>query len=190
MAGDTGAHNVFVPSLMALARGNGGMAHVYLEMQADRMVAWDSGHALAVFHERGSDATSRMLQKTLRRNAIKFRLQSGVYQGSIAVGCSALWRRSLRMVDSLLPEHVHAARLADMLDVSMRAVVDILRQGESSPVLRLNPVGTAALADAVAFRSGLGFFPVPADAPVVSVSLPEPLDSLPVVCLAKPKVAA
>lgn len=190
LAADTVAHNVFVPSLMAFAPGNGRMAHVYLEMQADRMVAWDSGQALASFRERGSGSTANMLRKTLRRNAIKFRLQSGVYQGSIAVGGSALWRRSLRMVDSLFPGHVHAARLTDMLDVSMRAVVDVLRGGESSRVLRLDPVGTAALAEAVALRSGKGFFPVAGNAPPVPARLPEPLDSLSVVRLTKLKVAA
>ena len=190
LAADTVAHNVFVPAFMALAPGNGKMAHVYLEMQADRMVSWDSGHALSVFHERGSQSTSRMLRKTLRRNAVKFRLQSGVYQGSIVVGGSSLWRRSLRMVDNLFPEHVRASHLSELLEVSMRAVVDVLRNGETSRVFALDPVGTAALAEAVASRSARGFFPVPGTETGLAVPMPDSLESLPVVCLAKPKVAA
>ncbi|MCC8193378.1 MAG: zinc dependent phospholipase C family protein [Deltaproteobacteria bacterium] len=187
LAADTVAHNVFVPSLFSLAPGNGRMAHVYLEMQADRMLSWDKALALAVFHAHGSKNTGRMLQKTLRRNAFKFRLQSGVYQGSIAVGGSALWRRSLQAVDSLLPGHVAASRLADLLETATGAVVDVLRNGETSPVFALDPVGTAALAEAVAFRTGQGF--LPSGAPVDAVSLPEALRSLPVLEPAKPKVA-
>ncbi len=190
LAADTVAHNVFVPSLFPTAPGNGRMAHVYLEMQADRMVPWDKTHALSVFQERGSANTSRMLRKTLQRNAIKFRLQSGVYQGSIAVGGSSLWRQSLRAVDSFMPSHVHSAYLADMLDLATRAVVDALRHGESSPVYGLDPVGTNALAEAVALRSGQGFLPVSGSPSLLAVPLPEALHSLPAVCLAKPMVAA
>lgn len=190
LAADTVAHNVFVPSLMPFAPGNGRMAHVYLEMQADRMLSWDKERALAVFHERGSENTALMLRKTLRRNGIKFRLQSGVYQGSIAVGGSALWRRSLRVVDRLLPGHARPACLADLLETATSAVVDVLRNGEGSAVFRLDPVGTAALAQAVAFRAGQGFFPVSGAGRGLAVPLPDALQSLPVLFLAKPKVAA
>ena len=190
LAADTVAHNVFVPSFMGLAPGNGKMAHVYLEMQADRMVSWSSARALAVFQERGSRNTSRMLRKTLRHNAVKFRLQSGVYQGSIAVGGSSLWRRSLRAVDRLLPVHVPAPGLASLLDTAACAIIDVLRHGEASPVFALDPVGTRALAEAVAFRSGQGFFPVSSVASPDAVLLPAALQSLPAVRLANLKVAA
>lgn len=190
LAADTVAHNVFVPSFLPLAPGNGKMAHVYLEMQADRMVSWSSRRALAVFQERRSKNTSRMLRETLRHNALKFRLQSGVYRGSIAVGGSSLWRRSLKAVDRLLPGHVPVPGLANLLDMAARAVVDILRHGEASPVFALDPVGTRALAEAVAFRSGQGFFPVSATASPNAILLPTALQSLPAVRLANLKVAA
>ena len=190
LAADTVAHNVFVPSFLPLAPGNGKMAHVYLEMQADRMLTWDRKLALAVFHERGSGNTSLMLRKTLRRNAIKFRLQSGVYQGSIAVGGSMLWRRSLRIVDRLFPDSARSARLADLLETATRAVVDVLGSDGTSRVFGLDPVGTEALAQAVAFRAGQGFFPGAGALSPVAVPLPDALQSLPVLTLAKPKVAA
>ena len=190
LAADTVAHNVFVPSLLATAPGNGRIAHVYLEMQADRMVSWDKALALSVFHERGSVNTSRMLRKTLRHNAVKFKLQSCVYRGSIAMGGSSLWRRSLYAMDRLMPNHVRSTYFTDMLDLAIRAVMDALRRGESSSVYGLDPVGTDALAHAVALRSGQGFFPVSSSSSMLAVPLPDALHSLPVVCLAKPKVSA
>ncbi|MDL2210402.1 zinc dependent phospholipase C family protein [Desulfovibrio sp. OttesenSCG-928-O18] len=187
LAADTVAHNVFVPYLLPIAPGNGKMAHVYLEMQADRLLDWDKADALAVFHERGSGVALTMLRKTLRRNTLKFRLQSGVYRGSIAVGGSAVWRRSLTAVDRLLPESVRLSWLDNLLAVATRAAVDVLRNGESSQVLNLDPIGAAALASAVKVRSAQSFFPGSARARACLAALPETLpdalESLPVVCV-------
>lgn len=187
LAADTVAHNVFVPYFLPIAPGNGKMAHVYLEMQADRLLDWDKADALAVFRERGSGAALAMLRKTLRGNPLKFRLQSGVYKGSIAVGGSAVWRRSLSAVDRLFPEHVRLPWLGNLLAVAARAAVDVLRGGEESRVLSLDPIGAVSLAAAVKARSARGFFPggsraraCPAALPE---TLPEALQSLPAVCV-------
>ena len=190
LAADTVAHNVFVPALFPRAPGNGRIAHVYIEMQADRMLAWNREQALAVFHGNRSKDSEQMLRKTLRRNAIKFRLQSGAYQASIAVGGSALWRRSLRVVDGLLPGRVSADDLAAWLETAAGAVVDVLRNGERSSVFMLDPVGTDALANAAALRSGQRGSSVGSSHFVGTVPLPDALQSLPVLYLAKPKVAA
>lgn len=189
LGADTVAHNIFVPSLLPIAPGNGRMAHVYLEMQADRLVTWDSKDALGVFRERSSKKTLRLLQKTLRGNPVKFRLQSGVYQGSIAVGGTALWRESLRTVDRLFPDHVRSSSLNAMLRVATRAAVDVLRLGEASAVLGLDPIGEVALAAASAARAGKGFFPS-GGAALPEPVLPDVLLTLPAVCAADAKVAS
>lgn len=188
LAADTVAHNVFVPSLLPLAPGNGRMTHVYLEMQADRLVAWDKEDALSVFRGRGSKRALRLLRKTLSGNPVKFRLQSGVYQGSIAVGGSLLWRRSLRTVDKLLPGHVRSPWMDIMLRASTRAAADVLRRGEDSAVFTLDPIGADALAHAVANRARQGFLP-PGGADFMPPPLPDILLTLPAVCTADAKVA-
>ena len=202
LAADTVAHNVFVPHFMAAAPAlvcvRSKMAHVYVEMQADRMLFWDKNDALASFRQRGSRDVSRMLWKTLRKNPLKFRLQSGVYQGSIAVGGSALWRRSLKAVDGLLPNPVNVDVLQSMLVTATRAVVDVLGRGEASPVFGMDPIGETALARAGLVTTGpagagasMGFSPAGKAARLnVPLVLPDALQSLPAVCSAQPKVAA
>jgi hypothetical protein len=190
LAADTVAHNVFVPAFFPLAPGNGRIAHVYIEMQADRMLSWDKEHALAVFHGSRSKNAEYMLRKTLQHNAVKFRLQSNAYQASIAVGGSAFWRRSLRAVDRFFPGHINTVCLTDWLETATSAVVDVLRNGDRSPVFTLDPVGTNALANAAAIRSGQRGISVDAPDFVGAVPLPDALQSLPLLYLAKPKVAA
>lgn len=191
LAADTVAHGVYVPYLMPASPGNGKMAHVYIEMQADRMLAWSGRHALSAFRQSGSRDVSRMLWKTLRKNPFKFKLQSGVYQGSIAVGGSALWRRSLDVMDRVFPGHVRADTLDAMLAAATRAVVDVLRKGEASPVFSLDPIGETALAEAASARSARGFFLSRAGTvPAFPPALPDALQSLPAVPSAQPKVAA
>ena len=189
LSADTVAHNFFVPSLLPIAPGNGRMAHVYLEMQADRLVPWDSQDALGVFQKRDSKKALLLLRKTLRGNPVKFRLQSGVYQGSIAIGGSKLWRSSLHRVDKLLPEHVCPSLVNSMLQVATRAAVDVLRYGEASAVLGFDPIGEKALSAAVTARTGKGFFPSGGPVALEPV-LPDVLLTLPAVCAADVKVAS
>lgn len=146
LAADTVAHNVFVPGLFHTAPGSGRFAHIYLESQADRLLTWDSADALGVFHERSSRRAAAMLRVFMRQRPLSFRIKSLVFQKSISLGGSAVWRGSLKALDRLIPECKPSALLEHMLVLSTRAMADVLRNGEASPVLTLDPVGTNALA--------------------------------------------
>lgn len=180
LAADTVAHNVFVPHLFPLAPGSGKIAHVYLEMQADRLLEWDRAAALSVFRGRRGAAALALLRKTLRGNSFKFGLQSRVFQGSIALGGSAPWRKCLAAVDGLLPGHVARPYFEHLLGVSTRAVVDVLKHGELSPVFALDPIGAKALEEAVRNRSRSGLSPGKNTRGALA-ALPEPLQLLPAV---------
>jgi len=148
LAADTVAHNVFVPGLLHTAPGSGRIAHVYLESQADRLLAWDSVDALEVFREKSSRRAAAMLCASMRQRPLPFLFKSMLFQKSIALGGSAVWRSSLKALDGLLPECERSALLERMLVLSARAMVDVLQKGEDSSVLALDPVGTDALARA------------------------------------------
>ena len=181
LAADTVAHNVFVPHLLPIAPGTGKMAHVYLEMQADRLLEWDKEDALSVFRERRSAASLALLRKTLNKNPVKFGLQSRVFQGSIALGGSRPWRTGLTAVDKIFSDHVRRAYLDGLLTISTRAVVDVLKHGTASPVFSLDPIGAKALAEAGKRRSK-GLLPAKKPSELFS-EIPEPLQSLPAVCV-------
>ena len=141
LAADTVAHNVFVPGLLHTAPGSGRLAHVYLESQADRLLSWDSADALGVFREE-----TAMLCMSMRQKTLPFLFKSMLFQRSIAVGGSAVWRNSLKTLEHFRPEGERSVLLERMLVLSARAMVDVLQKGAASPVLGLDPVGSNALA--------------------------------------------
>lgn len=146
LAADTVAHNVYVPGFFPTAPGSGRLAHVFIEMHADANLKWDSLDARGVFHEAGSSASERILRETIRQKAWKYWLKKHLYEGSIGLGGSHALRRSMRVLSRIFPGDSRLALLEYMLTLSTRGIVSMLRDQDSSPVLRLDPVGADALA--------------------------------------------
>lgn len=152
LAADTLAHNVFVPGLYHLLPGSGRFAHVLLEAQVDYSLAWDSKDAVGVFHEKNSRPAARMLRSTMGQGALPFWLKKQIFQGSIVLGGSLAWRRSLGMVSGLMPSRNLHGLVDRMLVLSARAVADVLHKGEASEITGLDPIGAKALAHAASRR--------------------------------------
>ena len=149
LAADTVAHNVFVPQSAAMAPGAGRLAHVYMEMQADNVLPWDSSDALSVFDEPVSRASSALLRKAMRQPAWSFWAKANLFKGSIALGGATTWRASMGFLNkAILPDAENdfcSAFVQKMLTVSTRAVASLLCDIKGSPVRCLDPVGTEAL---------------------------------------------
>lgn len=146
LAADTVAHNVFVPGLLHTIPGSGRIAHVYLEIQADRLLSWDKADALGVFREKVSPKMADMLRASMRQKALPFWIKTHLFRKSISLGGSQFWRGSMRLLDSLVPEHERSKLLDHMLTLSTRAIVDVLQKQEESEILTLDPIGADALA--------------------------------------------
>lgn len=204
LAADTVAHNVYVPESLHTAPGAGRMAHVYLEIQADRLLTWDSSDALGVFYESGSKEASRMLRSAMGQKAFNFWLKKHMFERSISIGGSPVWRSSMRFLDSILPSGKREDLVNEMLTVSTRAIFSLLTQPDASPVLALDPIGAEALALACT-KSGKrklllrslpvrllrGFYynrqqPLSRSDKAVEMALPEALAGLPVFCASGP----
>lgn len=160
LAADTVAHNVFVPLRMGAFPGSGRFSHVYLEAHADSLLAWDSRDAVSVFHEQGSKKNAALLRAAQHHAALPFAIKKHIFEGSVMLGGSSVWRTSLRAADGVLDTFLRvrgAARkgpeaqdglLERLLPLATRAVADTLRNGEASAVSRLDPIGEQALAGA------------------------------------------
>lgn len=148
LAADIVAHNVYVPGLFYTLPARGKTAHIYLEIQADRMISWDSSDALHAFHGENSSKSLSLLRSSMNKQALPFWIHTQIFQGSIAVGGSKVWRSSVRVLDTLLRQHERAALLEYMLVLSTRAMVDVLQKGKNSPMINLDPIGAEALVTA------------------------------------------
>ncbi len=148
LAADTVAHNVYVPAAFNTAPGKGRFAHVYLEAQADRLLTWNSSAALGAFRQPGSRRAACFLRASMHQAALPFWLKTRMFQSSIAIGGSRVWRGSMRLMDAFFPAPGRAAQLDMLLDVSIAAALSLLQNPEASPVLTLDPIGADALAKA------------------------------------------
>ena len=145
LAADIVAHNVFVPGLLHTMPGSGKMAHVYLEAQADRLLAWDSGDAFEVLRGKNSGKTDVMLRSALRQRAFPFWVKKRLFESSVALGGTRAWRGSIRVVDALVQRHERGPLVERMMTLSARAIVNVLREQRNSPLLALDPIGADAL---------------------------------------------
>lgn len=192
LAADIVAHNVYVPGAMDASPGPAKFAHVYLEMQADRMLTWDVTDALSVFREAGSGLSSSLLRQSMHQKALAFWLKKHIFRGSIALGGTRVWRGSLNRMDGMFPLDGRAVILEELLTISTRSIVSILQDPYNSPVLNLDPIGADALALAGARRKNAhateplfsrllpGKHRCPA--PVFQLEIPEVLAAFPPVC--------
>lgn len=146
LAADTVAHNVFVPGLLHTAPGGGKAAHIYLEGRADSMIEWSRKDALALFKGRESSAALSLLRRSMHRKPLPFWFYARIYQGSIALGGSTVWRGSIARFDRLIREQEKARPVLSLLELSTNAMLDVLRKGSRSRVLALDPIGAEALA--------------------------------------------
>lgn len=140
LAADTVAHNIFVPKGFMDIPVSGKAAHVYLEIQADRLVSWDSIDARGVFHEAGSVGNLRMLRQAMRQKPFIFWLKQRLFESSIALGGAKAWRNSFSFLDKILPAS-NMETLDYLLALSTRAMVNMLQYGKESPVVLLDPIG-------------------------------------------------
>ncbi len=147
LAADTVAHNHYVPTLLGGTPGTGKLSHVYVEMQADRMVEWDAAEAARLFRLPNGAADRTLLEAT-HGGHWPFAFKKRLYQGSLAMTGKQSWRRSLRLMHRVMPHAADRAYLRDMIDVSVRAVLDVLRDPHGSAVTGIDPIGSDHLAEA------------------------------------------
>lgn len=147
LAADTVAHNHYVPTLLAALPGSGKLSHVYIEMQADRMVAWDTPTARRLFRGRHRDADAALLRAMRKRN-LPFLLKKQLFRSSVALSGGHMLRHSLQWAGQLAPAVADKNYLEAMLDVSLRAVVDVLCAPRDSDLLGIDPIGSGPLREA------------------------------------------
>lgn len=143
LAADTVAHNHYVPGMMLTLAGGGRMGHVYVEMQADRMVRWDSDQAFRLFTcpQQDTDAT---LLATVRERRLPFLLKKQMMKGHLHLCRKRTWARSLDAADRVT-RLGHQAFFREMFTLTLDAVCDFLAAPEASGVRELDPIGSRPL---------------------------------------------
>ncbi len=140
LAADVVAHNFYVPNMLARTPATGTLSHVYLEMQADRMIGWDPKQARALFKRCNAEA-DRLLLDSTGKNRSMFLLRKKVFRQGLIVTDQPEMRQFLVSADRMLPKVAGRNSFAAMFDLTLRVVMDFLHRPQDSPVLAYDPTG-------------------------------------------------
>lgn len=144
LAADVVAHNVYVPWVMARTALPARLAHAYVEAQADSRLT--GGHGLA---GRISRVSQRLVDKgivsALDKSSLGYLVRKRVFKGSVTLAGLRGWNRSLRLAQRIMPLPDDRVRLDGMFELSLRAVLDVLREREGSVLLEFDPIGSVNL---------------------------------------------
>ncbi|MFP4167826.1 MAG: zinc dependent phospholipase C family protein [Desulfonatronovibrionaceae bacterium] len=143
LAADTIAHNYFVPDTLRVFPGSGKMSHLYVEMQADRIIAGTSSQARDIMGKKNSQA-DRILRLALRKPKLRFALKKQLYRQGINFSRLHSWEISLRILDRALPWG-ESGYLRHMVGLSQSTVANFLQNPDHAACLDLDPMGFANL---------------------------------------------
>lgn len=143
LAADTVAHNHYVPAMMSALPGGGRLGHVYVEMQADKMVRWDNRQAILLFNRPQGD-TDGVLLDTVRERRLPFLLKKQMMKSHLSLCGHRRWDQSLSVADRVT-RLGHKDFFRAMFTLTLDAVGDFLANPGSSPVMELDPIGSSPL---------------------------------------------
>jgi len=147
LAADVVAHSIYVPGVLAATPLPSGPTHVYVEMQADSRLTGGLGRAgkLARPLQRAVD---RCMVSALEKNPLSYLCRKRVFRSGERLSSLRGWNRSLMFARRVmpLPEGWHS--LEDMFTLSLRAVLDVLRDVNGTTLRGFDPIGSRELARA------------------------------------------
>ncbi len=146
LAADTVAHNHYVPAMMSALPGGGKLGHVYVEMQADALVRWDSRQAFLLF-DRPQGDTDGVLLDTVRHRRWPFLLKKQMMKSHLSLCGHRRWAQSLSVADRMYSLG-HKDFFRSMFTLTLDAVGDFLADPGGSRVMELDPIGSRPLGKA------------------------------------------
>jgi hypothetical protein len=163
LAGDTVAHNTFVPRQLVLTAATEALGHSYWEHRMDvhlgEFYARVARRVVTDFDHRHSD---ELFDQVLARSLFSFKTNLRIFRGMIRLTDHETWQSIFDRVVDLSRWDLHDAEVRRYLRVTFNYSVDYLLAGDRSHPAQLDPVGEEKLLLAKRLRRRLAQSP-PAD---------------------------
>jgi len=141
LAADVVAHNFYVPNVLVLKRLGGKFSHVLLELQADMNVKWDIAKAQEILARPYRHHEHRLLTSMNLTGRLPFLLKKELFKSGMYFGDRNSWNGLGAFIDLVLPYEEDGKYLQTMIDLTLRVVMNFLKDPEASPVLMFDPIG-------------------------------------------------
>lgn len=151
LAADVIAHNYLVPNMLGFSAGRGKMAHTYVEMMADLMVADFNEQVSQVFSGHFKDEDQSLIA-TMQQKQLVFNLKKKIFEHSLKLTTKGSYQRSLRFFKKITSDQDQDLLMAQSLEWAQALVMDLLQDPCHSPALECDPIGSAKLLQIRSFR--------------------------------------
>ncbi|NCC25666.1 MAG: hypothetical protein EOM25_10810 [Deltaproteobacteria bacterium] len=144
LGADVVAHNCFVPNMLCFTPAGGKFSHTYVEAQADMKVPRVADQAQSLFRL-GLGEADKILLEAVGKRRLPFEVRKRLFRGGLSILATKSWKNGLWLLKGHLSTAGDESFLAEMLDLSLRCVVDVLEAGRGSDVVRQDPIGSRNL---------------------------------------------
>ena len=145
LAADVVAHSIYVPGVLASTHLPSGPTHVYIEMQADSRLTGGLGRA-GKLSRRLQRTVDRSMVCALEKNPLSYQCRKRVFCSGERLSCLPGWNRSLMLAQRLMPLPDGRHDLDEMFTLSLRSVLDVLRDVHGTTLRGFDPIGSRDLA--------------------------------------------
>jgi hypothetical protein len=160
LAGDTVAHNTFVPRQLLWTAAAQALGHSYWEHRMDAHLGEPYLRlARRVVTEFDHGASDALFDAVLARSLFSFRTNLRIFRGMIRIADHEAWRAIFDRVVDRARWDLRDPEVERYLRITFDYSVDYLVRGEQSRPARLDPVGAAALLTAKRLRRQLAADP-------------------------------
>lgn len=182
LAGDTIAHNTFVPRQLVLTSATEALGHSYWEHRMDSHLGDPYARvARRIVTDFDHSRSDELFDEVLARSLFSFRTNLRIFRGMIRLADHETWQAVFDRVVDLSRWDLDEPEVENYLKATFNYSVDYLVHGESSRPAALDPVGEANLLQARRLRRSLGLTSPADDAKLRAIAeeyFPLPTDDL------------
>jgi hypothetical protein len=155
LAADTIAHNYFVPYKIIRSFATITMKHTYWEMRFEGFVEkdiWKKAHAVCRANQRGNDM---LLRKVLTTTLFSFGTNKRIFNSIMVMARMDRLQGIMHTLSSKSRYQLAESDRDEYMQLTMEAILDLLRNPDDSIFLQVDPTGEKTLAVADALRKSL-----------------------------------
>lgn len=155
LAADVIAHNYFVPYKIMGSFATVTMKHAYWEMRFETFVpreVWETAHGVCHADHSANDA---LMRSVLTNTIFSFGTNKRIFNSIMLVSRLKKWQGAMKTLAGNSRYHLTEDDRQEYQALTEAAVLDFMRQPETSRLLQADPTGEKALAFAEAVRRNL-----------------------------------
>src|SRR5438093_6145621 len=155
LASDTYSHNYFVPTQLVTSFPSAARRHVYWEARFDAQLEDAHRDLLRGISSRDFSECDALVERAVGKTLFSFRTNKRIFESMVALQHLRRWQATLRRITARSRFSLAESEMDRYNALCIRAIRDLLANGEQAAVLRYDPNGHESLRRAKEIRRKL-----------------------------------